>query len=160
MRPTHPVTPDQSGHRRGLAVLLAIGLLAGCGRSDVPKTRLKAERGDSKAQSRLGLMYSNGQGVKKDPSEAIKWFRRAAEQGNAEAECSLGLLYLEGAGVPPDPVEAYKWLSLSASQGVDFAGQVLKDLKRRMTSDQIIEGESRTALFAPHKESVAPRPNS
>jgi hypothetical protein len=37
-----------------------------------------------------GVEYANGEGVTKDPTEAVKWYRRAAEQGYAFAQCSPG----------------------------------------------------------------------
>ena len=43
--------------------------------------RTRAEEGDVKAQSKLGYMYSHGQGVPKDYAEALRWYRRAAAQG-------------------------------------------------------------------------------
>ena len=36
----------------------------------------KAETGDAKAQYELGKCYDFGQGVKKDETEAVKWFVR------------------------------------------------------------------------------------
>ena len=45
----------------------------------------RAQNGDVAAQFDLGLMYSNGNGVPKDSSEAVKWFRKAAEHGNTSA---------------------------------------------------------------------------
>ena len=33
-----------------------------------------AERGDASAQNNLGLMYYNGQSVRRDYTEAVKWF--------------------------------------------------------------------------------------
>ena len=47
------------------------------------ETRKAAEQGIAEAQSNLGLMYSDGLGVKQDYTEAAKWFRKAAEQGLA-----------------------------------------------------------------------------
>ena len=35
----------------------------------------------AKAQTNLGIMYYNGQGVKKDPARAAHWFEQAAQQG-------------------------------------------------------------------------------
>lgn len=40
-----------------------------------------AEQGDAEAQYNLALMYSNGEGVNKDNSEAEYWYRKAVEQG-------------------------------------------------------------------------------
>ncbi len=44
-----------------------------------------AKQGDADAQFNLGAIYKDGDGVKQDDKEALKWFRLAAEQGNAEA---------------------------------------------------------------------------
>ena len=45
-----------------------------------------------RAQSNLGLMYHEGQGVQQDYKEAIKYFRLSAEQGNADAQMVLDAL--------------------------------------------------------------------
>ena len=42
-----------------------------------------AECGDARAQTSLGGMYYNGQGVQRDYAEAAKWVRKAAERGYA-----------------------------------------------------------------------------
>ena len=41
----------------------------------------------------LGVLYTRGQGVKKDEREAAKWYRKAAEQNIAGAQYSLGAMY-------------------------------------------------------------------
>jgi hypothetical protein len=53
----------------------------------------KAEKGDAESQFRLGRMYDEGDGITKDLSEAVKWYRKAAEQGSLEAQVALGDLY-------------------------------------------------------------------
>ncbi len=45
--------------------------------------KAKAETGDSGSEYQLGLCYYKGDGVEKDFSEAVKWYRKAAEQGFA-----------------------------------------------------------------------------
>ncbi len=56
------------------------------------ETKVKAEKGDAKAQTLLGdIMYGNGEGVDKDYVEAVKWYRKAADQGHAGAQVNLGL---------------------------------------------------------------------
>lgn len=81
-----------------------------------------AEQGSASVQFNLGLMYSQGQGVKQDAFEAVKWYRKAAEQGDAKAQFSLGLMYLNGSGVKQDYVKAVKWFHQAAEQG-DAAAQ-------------------------------------
>ena len=76
-----------------------------------------AEQGDAIAQSLLGSVYEEGQGVKQDYFEAVKWFRQAAEQGLARAQYNLGLMYDKGQGVKQDDVEAVKWYRQAAEQG-------------------------------------------
>jgi len=44
-----------------------------------------AEQGIASAQSNLGVMYNNGQGVPQDDKAALKWYSLAAEQGRADA---------------------------------------------------------------------------
>ena len=41
-----------------------------------------AESGDVRAQSILGFMYAQGEGVPQDDAEAVKWYGRAAEAGD------------------------------------------------------------------------------
>ena len=76
-----------------------------------------AEQGDADAQSNLGWMYENGQGVPQDYKEAVKWYRLSAEQGDAFTQNNLGMMYDNGQGVPQDYKEAVRWFHLSAEQG-------------------------------------------
>ena len=55
-----------------------------------------AEQGYAGAQFNLGVMYENGDGIKQDDFEAVKWYRKAAEQGYAGAQFNLGVMYANG----------------------------------------------------------------
>ena len=57
------------------------------------ETKVKAEKGDAKAQTLLGIFYQLGAGVPKDDAEAVKWYRKAADQGYATAQFNLGVIY-------------------------------------------------------------------
>ena len=81
-----------------------------------------AEQGDAIAQSLLGSVYEEGQGVKQDYFEAVKWYRQAAEQGNASAQINLGVMYSNGRGVKQDYAESVKWVTKAAENG-SAAGQ-------------------------------------
>src|SRR5229473_6088037 len=74
----------------------------------VEEVKAKAEAGDADSEYRLGLCYYNGEGVAKDFSEAVKWYRKAAEQGFAKAQGYLGRCYARGEGVTQDFAEAVK----------------------------------------------------
>jgi TPR repeat protein len=45
-----------------------------------------AEKGDARAQYSLAVMYNDGIGVKKNPDEALIWFRKAAAKGHPMAK--------------------------------------------------------------------------
>ena len=99
-----------------------------------------AEQGDVRAQTSLGAMYYNGQGVQQDYAEATKWLRKAAERGYAPAQAYLGIMYWNGQGVPKDAVLAYMWLTLAATQEPDAMRK--RDLAAsQMTPDEIAEAQ-------------------
>jgi len=77
-----------------------------------------AEQGDIESQIRLGYLYFDGLGVKKDFKEGVKWFRMAADQGSPEAQGKLGIAYQLGKGdLPKDYKEAANWYRKAAEQG-------------------------------------------
>jgi len=55
----------------------------------LPFCTLSAQKGNSQSQYVLGLMYSDGLGVKKNKPEAIKWLRAASGQAYAAAHYKL-----------------------------------------------------------------------
>ncbi len=85
------------------------------------KFLLLAEQGYAAAENNLGAMYESGIGARKDPGEAMKWYRKAAEQGYAAAQNNLGVMFERGQGVQPDNSEAVKWYRKAAEQGYDLA---------------------------------------
>jgi hypothetical protein len=76
-----------------------------------------ALKGDVLAQVFLGNRYKNGENVKQDYAEAVKWYRKAADQGNALGQVSLGHMYKSSSGVKQDYAEAVKWYRKAADQG-------------------------------------------
>src|SRR5882724_10801713 len=105
-----------------LLLLLSAPISHQCGqqteidRKDADEVRAKAEAGDADSQYRVGLRYYNGEGVAKDSTEAVKWFRKAAEQNLAAAQYSLGVCYYHGEGVAKDFAEPVKWYRKAAEQ--------------------------------------------
>ena len=84
-----------------LALMLATLVLPACQQDEPPLTtesarqndaedavlsslREKAEQGDASAQSNLGLMYTNGQGMPQDYIQAHMWYNLAAASGGDE----------------------------------------------------------------------------
>ena len=62
----------------------------------------RAEQGDLKSGLELAKSYLTGRGVKRDYTEALRWFRIAAEDGSGEAEYYLANCYYKGIGVEKD----------------------------------------------------------
>ena len=80
---------------------------------------------------RIGKIFQNGLGTKKDVSKAIKFFKRAAESKNQWAEFHLGRIFLFGAdGIKPDRQQAVKWLTLSAEHGNSYAQEMLNRMEQ------------------------------
>ncbi|TXH68299.1 MAG: sel1 repeat family protein [Thiothrix sp.] len=76
-----------------------------------------AEQGNSSAQTTLGILYLQGQGVTQSNAEALKWLQLAVKQGNALAQANLGNMYLEGRGVEPSAQQALSLFQQAAAQG-------------------------------------------
>ena len=74
--------------------------------------------GDASAANRLGVWYEKGQnGLPKDPTQAVSWYRKAAKLGNILAMHNLGDCYLQQVGVAYDPAQAYAWYKMAAEAG-------------------------------------------
>lgn len=58
-----------------------------------------ARDGDDQAQFLLGILYTEGNGVKQNYKKARYWLRKSASQGNAQALFHLGWMYEYGEGV-------------------------------------------------------------
>jgi uncharacterized protein len=125
-----------SGRLRPAATLLAAALLTSCGKSPQQafqdgmeaygkgdyKTAMEnwkpvAERGDASAETNVGLLYSQGKGVKQDYTQALDWYKKAAMQNYPDAEYNLGILYRDGKGVAADAKEALRWFTYAANSG-------------------------------------------
>ena len=76
-----------------------------------------ARQGDVRAQTTIGLMYSRGYGVTKDPQAAHRWWNFAAAQNDPGAQYNLGLSNAQGDGVAQDYERAVQWYSKAASRG-------------------------------------------
>ncbi len=84
---------------------------------NLSELKANAEGGNVEAQGKLGLVYGNGLGVPRKPTEAVKWYRKAAEQGDANSQNNLGVMYKNGWGVSKDCAEAVKLFRQAAEQG-------------------------------------------
>lgn len=141
----------------GLAFCVAVSICSG--QAPKPSLRERALQGDPEAQFNLAKNYEAGRGkLKRDYTEAERWYRRAAEQGDPFAQASLGLLFRFGKGVAQDYVEAYKWFYLAASLTTGSDRDSIVELRdstaARLTAEQIAEaarwaGEWKPKLKSP-----------
>ncbi|QCE34601.1 SEL1-like repeat protein [Acetobacteraceae bacterium] len=85
---------------------------------------LRAEKGDTEAQFRLGWMYQHGINdtktnlmLRQNLSESVKWYRKAATRHNVLAQDNLAWMYMNGQGVRQNFSSARKWYQRAARNG-------------------------------------------
>ncbi|MDJ0807927.1 MAG: sel1 repeat family protein [Gammaproteobacteria bacterium] len=72
-----------------------------------------------KSQYLLGLLYINGQGVRKSVDRGIGWLKEAADNGSYRAAAELGQIYATGRDVAMNAEEAAKWIQRSTDLAED-----------------------------------------
>ncbi len=81
-----------------------------------------ANEGNPDAQTSLGFMYQQAQGVPKDEKMAIYWYEKAIEQEQPYALFNLGLMYANSSQyITQDIEKAHELFLRSAVGGVDLA---------------------------------------
>ena len=109
--------------------------------SDLDSLEAAAEQGDVEAQFNLGYMYATGEGIPKNYTEAVRWFRMAAEQGDTNAQYNLGYMYATGEGIPKDYVQAYAWFNIASAQDDETAKENLEIITNYMTTADITKAQ-------------------
>ena len=92
---------------------------------DAPMTN-DEERSLAEVHFNIGLMFSSGDGVPKNETQAAKWFLKAAEEGLPEGHFSLGQAYLNGNGVVQNTELALDWIQKAADNNHKPAQDMLK----------------------------------
>ena len=105
----------------------------------------RAEHGDPRAQTYIGVMYLRGQGVPQNFEAAAWWLHRAAEADVPAAQYFLGLLYDKGQGVAQDFVLAQAWLNLAVAHAAPAwrsRWALIRDaVASKMSRDQLAEAQ-------------------
>ena len=109
-------------------------------KEEFEKTKTLAEKGNARAQNKLGMVYHKGTGVPKDDKEAIKWYRKAAEQGDSSAQFCLGVVFLNNAELK-DNVTSYAWTDIAAANGYANAKKNKPIIAKGMTHEQIAKAK-------------------
>lgn len=113
-----------------------------------------ASLGLGSSQNNVAWAYYNGEGVEKNIFEAIYWATKATERGDFFSYGTLGAIRLKTDVFVKDDIETYKWLKLGTDlmpngSGRDDDLQLLEILKKRMTADQITQGDRRAKNWKP-----------
>lgn len=98
---------------------------------DITALSAQARAGDLRAQTRLGMAYLSGQGVKQNITQGMVWLRKAAKSGHPPAQFVVGVMVLGGqypGAHGPDPAKAVVWLKRAATRGCPGAAGVLSSL--------------------------------
>lgn len=109
-----------------------------------------AKGGYPLAQEMLGIMYRNGQGVLKDPEEAVVWLTKAADVGRPVAEHHLATMSYSGEGMPPDPVRALMWLHIAIAHYTDGPEKTQAEQDRDNVSSQLSRRDKDRAYSLAH----------
>jgi TPR repeat protein len=107
--------------------------------------------GHPAAQYALGVMSIKGQGVKKNPSQGLKWLMASARKRYAPAEAYLGELYWEGRLVRADRTRAVMWYILARQSARPEENPEIYDralqLESNVGEDERIEAEARAKVW-------------
>jgi TPR repeat protein len=57
------------------------------------------------------VIHEHGDGVAKNLTEALKWYRIAAEKGDRASQSRLGTMYLNGEGTAKNEKEGWRWIN-------------------------------------------------
>ncbi|NCG28408.1 MAG: hypothetical protein GWP42_12800 [Verrucomicrobiales bacterium] len=101
-----------------------------------------ASEGDADAQCLLATLYTEGNGIAKDQSEATKLYRMAASQGHDKAQLKLGYCFKDGLGVLKNNINAYVWFNISAENGgalngLGRAGELMDNIRKTLSPKEI-----------------------
>ena len=107
----------------------------------------------------LGEMSLNGEGMRKNPQQGLKWLYAATRKNSAEASALLGDLCADGTFVPQDDAKALSWYQIAAERTTsDENPQIfsrLNELKSAATEETRLEAEAKTGVWDEQNPVVA-----
>ena len=108
--------------------------------SELDKLIAQAESGDANSQVILANKYFNGDGIRQDKKEAVKWYRLAADRGHAGAQTAMGVFYSGAHGLfEPNMQIAFQYFSKAANQGDATAQYRIGDIY--LFQNNVVEAE-------------------
>ena len=110
--------------------------------------QLLVKERDPRAEFLLGFyVYGNPESKLFDLTKAAPLLLDAAERGYTPAIIPLAGAYAEGKGVPKSFYEAYKWIAIAEHWNVPNAGQLLEQIARELTPDEIQKAKAAALAF-------------
>jgi localization factor PodJL len=97
----------------------------------------------------IAVDYAEGTGIKKDPTEAARWFSKAASLGLVDSQFNLAVLYERGTGVPQSLIDAYKWYAIAASGGDKESKARIDALGTQLSADDRAAAQHAADAFKP-----------
>ncbi|MBK9020108.1 MAG: sel1 repeat family protein [Sulfuritalea sp.] len=113
-----------------------------------------ASKGDANAAFNLGTIHQHGDGVAKDPAQALKWYRIAAERGDRESQSRLGAMYLNGEGTAKDEKEGWRWINEHRVAHLHHDHHPQMQAWRQQAAKLIDERDRREAFAASRRDSA------
>lgn len=113
-----------------------------------------ASQGDVNAAFNLGTIHQHGDGVAKDPGQALKWYRIAAERGDRESQSRLGAMYLNGEGTAKDEKEGWRWINEHRVAHLHHDHHPQMQAWRQQAAKLIDERDRREAFAASRRDSA------
>lgn len=80
---------------------------------------------DADALLIMGIIYSQGQGIRKDEKKAVSFFIKSAELGHTIAMYNVGLAYLKGIGTEINYSKGIEWIKKAADRGDETSMMLL-----------------------------------
>ena len=107
--------------------------------------------GHPRALYALGVMSIEGEGLKQNPQQGLKWLYAACRKRSADAAAYLGELYAAGEVVPKDETRALTWYiiatdSVDKSENPRIFGR-LDELRFAASEDVKLEAEARARVW-------------
>lgn len=134
-------------------------------RSGIPETKLKANPqaaartymqmatnyGHPRAFYGLAVMTIEGEGIKENPQQGLKWLNAAIRKHSAEAAAYMGELCAKGEIVPKDDTKALTWYIVAAqsvrTEENPEIHERLTELRFAATEETRIEAEARARVW-------------
>lgn len=113
--------------------------------------KMATSYGHPAAQYALGDMNIEGDGVKSNPQQGLKWLMSAARKRYAPAEAFLGELYWNGKIVRRDRTRALMWYILARNSAKPEENPEIYDrtlqIEANVSEDERIEAEARAKVW-------------